>query len=139
MIEPILTAELISTIISFILKSIFLSFVFFFAGRVVTGENTTYSRALLVAVIGSFISEVLHWAFRWQLDNIGLDPNLFWLANVGSALITIIVYIPFFMKFFDAGFWGALAIGMFCVILYLIIEVVIEILGFFLLLVLGGP
>ncbi|MFX1562374.1 MAG: hypothetical protein ACFFDP_03605 [Promethearchaeota archaeon] len=134
MIALILTAELLSTIISFILKSIFLSFVFFFAGRIVTGENTTYSKALLVAIIGSFISEALHWAFRWQLDIIGLDPNLLWLADVGSALITIIVYIPFFMKFFNAGFWGALAIGMFCVILYLIIGVVNEILRRFLLL-----
>lgn len=134
MLEPIITPELISTIISFFLKWILLSIAFYIAGRIVTGENTTYSKALLVAIIGSIISEILHWAFRWQLDIIGLDPNLLWLADVGSALITIIVYIPFFMKFFNAGFWGALAIGMFCVILYLIIGVINEILNRFLLL-----
>lgn len=131
MIEPILTAELISTIIGFFLKWILLSVVFYIAGRIVTGENTTYSKALLVAIIGSIISEMLHWVFRQQLSIIGLDPTLLWLANIVSALITILAYIPCFMKFFKAGIWGAIAIGMFCVIMYILIDVFGDILGIY--------
>jgi len=42
------------------------------------------------------------------------------------------------MKFFKAGIWGAIAIGMFCVIIYIIIDVIGDILGIIIAPLLGG-
>jgi len=134
------TATMVAFAIGFLIKWIFLTIVFYIAGRAVTGINTKGSDALIVAFIGALISEILHYAFSWFIITYGLDILFWWLPAVGSALITFIVYIPLFMKFFDAGLGGAIAIGLLCLILYIIIGIaMIFILAFLVVILLLGP
>lgn len=137
----ILTALLVGLVIGFLIKWIFLTLVFYAAGRLVSGVNAKFTDALFVALIGSIVSEVLHFGFEYliyvAMPSLG---SLWWLPAVGSALITLIVYIPLFMHFFDTGLGGALLIGIVCVVFYIIIGVVMAfLLGFLLILLLFGP
>jgi len=125
---------LIGFAISFLIKWVFLTLVFYAAGRIVSGVNAKFTDALLVAFIGALVSEILHFGFQYLIYVV--MPSLsgfFWLPPVGSALITLIVYIPLFMHFFDTGLGGALLIGLLCVFFYILIGVAM----FFLLLFLG--
>lgn len=135
----ILTAMLVAIAISFLIKWILLTLVFYAAGRIVSGVNAKFTDALLVALIGSIVSELLHFGFNYALSVLGIAlPELF--AIIASALITLIVYIPLFMHFFDVGFGGALLIGLLCVIFYVIIGVImVFVLGVLILLLILGP
>jgi hypothetical protein len=135
----VLTALLIGTAISFLIKWILLTLVFYAAGRIVSGVNAKFTDALLVALIGSIVSEILHFGFNYALTALGIGlPDL--LAVIASALITLIVYIPLFMHFFDTGVGGALLIGLLCVIFYVIIGIAMAFLLIFLfILLIAGP
>lgn len=137
----ILTAMLIGFAIGFLIKWIFLTLVFYAAGRIVSGVNAKFTDALLVAFIGSILSAILNIGFEYLIYVV--MPTLggyWWLPAVGSALITLIAYIPLFMHFFDTGLGGALLIGILCVIFYIIIGIVMAFLLVFLfILLLAGP
>lgn len=134
------TAAMVAFAIGFLIKWIFLTIVFYIAGRAVTGINTTGSDALIVAFIGALVSEVIHFGFEWFITTYGLAALYWWLPAVGSALITFFVYIPLFMKFFDTSIGGAIAIGLICLILYIIIGIAMAFLLVFLaILLIAGP
>jgi hypothetical protein len=135
----LLTLEIVLFVIGFLLRWIFLTIVFYAAGRLVSGVNAKFTDALLVALIGSIISEVLHEGFRYVLVLFGIGlPDL--IAGIASALITVIVYIPLFMHFFDTSLGGALLIGLICVIFYVLIAFLTAFLVVFLgFLILFGP
>jgi hypothetical protein len=135
----LLTFLIVLTVISFLIKWIFLTIVFYAAGRIVSGVNAKFTDAVLVALIGSIVSEILHWAFNYVLGLLGIGlPWLF--AAVASAIITMLVYIPLFMHFFDTSLGGAILIGLLCLIFYVIIGFVTAFLVVFLaFLILVGP
>lgn len=122
-LPPLLYLALLADGIGFVLRWILFTIVFFIAGRIVSGVNTTFTDAVVVAFIGSVVSSFVHLIFHTFLLLSGLSASLFWLPDLGSALITIAVYIPLFVKFFDTRIFGAIAIGMMCVVFYIIIGI----------------
>lgn len=122
LIPPALMGELII----FFVKWVILTAVFFITGRIIAGVNAKFTDAIIVAFVGSLLSAILHWAFEIGLPLLGLPfapETINLISLVGAALITIIVYLPLFMHFFDTGFGGAVAIGILCLIIYVLIEI----------------
>ncbi|MFX1562373.1 MAG: hypothetical protein ACFFDP_03600 [Promethearchaeota archaeon] len=119
--------ELVLTIIVFIISWLIISFVFYLAGRAVSGKNTTFTDAMIVSLLGNIVSSVLSVAFLLfvypaLLPFLGALSALLVLVGV-PALITLIVYIWLIMKFFDTGFWGAVAVGLLVIIIWIVIYV----------------
>ncbi len=114
------------TIIIFFVKWVILTVVFYITGRIIAGINAKFTDAIIVAFVGSLLSAILHWAFEVGLPMLGLPfapETINLISLVGAALITIIVYLPLFMHFFDVGFGGAMVIGILCLIIYVLIEI----------------
>jgi hypothetical protein len=110
----------------FVVKWVLLTIVFYITGRIVSGVNTTFTDAVVVAFIGSLLSAILHWGFDYIFPLLGLpfpNPTIELIAIVCSALITVIVYLPLFMHFMDVGFGGAVAIGILCLVIYVLIQI----------------
>lgn len=117
---------LMGTIIIFFVKWVILTVVFYITGRIIAGINAKFTDAIIVAFVGSLLSAILHWAFEVGLPMLGLPfapETINLISLVGAALITIIVYLPLFMHFFDVGFGGAMVIGILCLIIYVLIEI----------------
>lgn len=113
-------------IIFFLVKWVILTIVFYITGRIVAGLNAKFSDAVIVAFVGSLLSAILHAGFEIGLPMLGLPfahETINLIALIGAALITVIVYLPLFMHFFDVGFGGAVAIGILCLIIYVLIEI----------------
>lgn len=92
------------------------AFIFYAAGRAVSGTSTAFSDALIVALFGAIVNGALQWAFQWilvpMIPHVPLAPYLGGAAVIGAALITLIVYIPLIMKFFDIRFGRTILIGL---------------------------
>ncbi len=122
--------DLISLLISFFVKWVILTIVFYITGRIVSGVNAKFSDAIIVAFIGSLTSFVLHevlgYIFDFVVPTLGLPYSIQLLDLLELAiagLITLVVYLPLFMHFFDVGFGGAVAIGILCLVIYVLIEI----------------
>ena len=111
-----------------------ISVVFFAAGRVVSGINTTFTDAMIVALLGAICNTILTAIFDFifnlpdvvtALTGMGLGPYLGYLGIIISSLITLCVYIPLIMKFFDTGFWGAIAVGLLVIIFQIVLAATI--------------
>ncbi|MFX1476482.1 MAG: hypothetical protein ACFFCO_13575 [Promethearchaeota archaeon] len=88
--------------------------------------NAKFTDAVIVAFVGSLLSAILHWGFNVGFPMLGLPfapETIDLIALVGAALITIIVYLPLFMHFMDVGIGGAVAMGILCLIIYILIEI----------------
>jgi hypothetical protein len=110
----------------FLVKWVLLTIVFYITGRIVSGVNAKFSDAVIVAFVGSVLSAILHWGFDFVFPSLGLpfaSSTIELIAIVCSALITVIVYLPLFMHFFDVGFGGAVAIGILCLVIYVLIQI----------------
>jgi hypothetical protein len=92
------------------------AFIFYAAGRSLSGTTTAFTDALIVAFLGAIINGALQWAFQWILVPL-IPPGLLAayagiLVVVGAALFILIVYVPLIMKFFDMRFSRALLVGL---------------------------
>jgi hypothetical protein len=126
MVIELLDNPLVWEAIAFFIKWVLLTIVFYITGRIVSGVNAKFTDALIVAFIGSLLSAILHWGFDYIFPILGLPfaaSTLELIAIVGAALITVIVYLPLFMHFFDVGFGGAVAIGILCMVFYVLIQI----------------
>jgi len=92
------------------------AFIFYAAGRAVSGTKTAFSDALIAAMFGAIVNGALQWAFQWilvpMIPHVPLAPYLGIAAVIGAALITLLVYIPLIMKFFNVRFGRAILIGL---------------------------
>jgi hypothetical protein len=109
-----------------------ISLVFYAAGRVVSGINTTFTDAMIVALVGAICYAVLTAIFQimeptlvTMLTGLGMGWFAPYLGFVASSLITLCVYIPLIMKFFDTGFWGAVAVGLLVIIFQIVLAATI--------------
>jgi hypothetical protein len=132
--------------IVFVVIWLVITLVFFAAGRVVSGINTTFTDAMIVALLGAICSTVLNAIFLILeptiasfLTGLGLGAYAPYIGIVISALITICVYIPLIMKYFDTGFWGAVAVGLLVIIFQIILVATIYFIAWGVLLILFGP
>ncbi len=107
-----------------------ITLLFFMAGRVVSGINTTFTDAMIVSLLGAICNTVLTAIFQYifamptvqaALLATPVGPYLGYLGIIISALITLCIYIPLIMKFFDTGFWGAVAVGLLVIIFQIIL------------------
>lgn len=122
--------------------------VFFAAGRVVSGINTTFTDAMIVSLLGAICNGVLTFLFNYIfatatvqsiLVATGLAPYSYVLSVCISSLITMCVYIPLIMKFFDTGFWGAVAVGLLVIIFQIVLLATLAIIVLPILLIIFGP
>ncbi|MFX1562375.1 MAG: hypothetical protein ACFFDP_03610 [Promethearchaeota archaeon] len=121
---------LIPYAVAFLLIWLVGSFIFWIAGRIVTGLNAEYREAFIVAFIGALIAATLYGIFYVTLYVTGLQTVYWWAPAVASTLITLFAYVPLCMRFFDVGFWGAIAVGFIVIVIsVLIIAMVASILG----------
>ncbi|MFX1474730.1 MAG: hypothetical protein ACFFCO_04525 [Promethearchaeota archaeon] len=138
MITPIGFLILLAAV--FLVTWLVISLLFFAAGRIVSGINTTFTDAMIVALVGAICYTVLTAIFQYLEPSLVLfftDLGLAWfvpyLGFTISSLITLCVYIPLIMKFFDTGFWGAVAVGLLVIIFQIILAATI----FFIILILA--
>lgn len=140
----------VTAIIALIILWLGLAMAFFIAGRIVSGVNTTFGEALLVAFLGAIINAILHAIFEFAFTYIiilpgPLVPYASIISFVISSLITLIVYLPLFKRFFDVSWGGAFVVGIiafiFMIIMGIISAVLIVVLAIILLplLLLPGP
>ena len=130
MFLPGLIGFLIFLAIILLVVWLVITIVFYAAGRVVSGINTTFTDAMIVSLLGAICNTVLTAIFEYvfampsvvaALAATPLGPYLGYLGIIISALITICIYIPLIMKFFDTGFWGAVAVGLLVIIFQIIV------------------
>lgn len=118
-------------IIALVILWLSTAFVFWIAGRIVSGMNTTFKDALIVAFVGALVNTVLQSVFEWLWSFIPLGPLSPYetLITFGlTAFITLLVYIPLIMKFFDVGLGGAILVGILVIIFGIIIGIATAIL-----------
>jgi hypothetical protein len=140
----------VTAVIALIILWLGLAIAFFIAGRIVSGVNTTFGEALLVAFLGAIINTILHAIFEYVFIYIivlpaPLAPYASIIGFVISSFITLIVYLPLFKRFFDVSWGGALIVGIiafiFMIVMGIISAILIVILAILLLplLLLPGP
>ena len=130
MFLPGLIGFLIFLAIILLVVWLVITLVFFMAGRVVSGINTTFTDAMIVSLLGAICNTVLTAIFEYVfampavlavLLATPVGPYVSYLGIIISALITICIYVPLIMKFFDTGFWGAVAVGLLVIIFQIIL------------------
>ncbi len=139
---------LIFIAIVFLVVWLVATLVFYAAGRVVSGINTTFTDAMIVSLLGAICNAVLTAIFNYIfatptvqgiLAAAGLSAYAYVLSVAISSLITICIYIPLIMKFFDTGFWGAVAVGLLVIIFQIVLLATIAILVLPILFIIFGP
>jgi hypothetical protein len=109
------------------------AFIFYAARRTVSGTSTAFSDALIVALFGAIGNGALQWAFQWilipMIPPMPLAPYLGIAAVIGAALITLIVYIPLIVKFFDMRFGQAILVGLLASVFNIFISSIILVLA----------
>jgi hypothetical protein len=120
---------IVVAIMALIMLWITIALVFFIAGRIVSGMNTTFRDALVVAFVGALVTTILQTLLDWVFTTFG--PFTPWDTLLSFALagfITLIVYIPLIMKFFDVGIGGAILVGLLAIVFTIIIGFIMIIL-----------
>jgi len=120
-------------IISLIILWLGLAIALFIAGRIVSGVNTTFGEALLVALIGAILNSILHAIFDYFVMPLVVLPPPFdtytsIISFILSSVITLIVYLPLFKRFFDVSWGGALVVGIIAFIFMIIMGIISAIL-----------
>jgi hypothetical protein len=119
----------VTAIIAIIILWLGLAIALFIAGRIMSGVNTTFGEALLVAFLGAIINGILHAIFEYLFTYVivlpaPLAPYASIIGFVISSFITLIVYLPLFRHFFDVGWGGALAVGIIAFIFMIIMGII---------------
>ncbi len=113
---------IVIAIMALIMLWITLALVFFIAGRIVSGMNTTFKDALIVAFLGALVTTILQNALDYVFATFGpFTPYDSILSFAIAGLITLIVWIPLIMKFFDVGLGGAILVGLLAIVFTIII------------------
>ncbi|MFX0168881.1 MAG: hypothetical protein ACFE89_05910 [Candidatus Hodarchaeota archaeon] len=119
----------VTVIIAIIILWLGLAIAFFIAGRLVSGVNTTFGEALLVALLGAIINSVLQAIFSFVFTMYFPSvPYADILSFVISSFITLIVYLPLFKRFFDVSWGGAIIVGIIAFIFMIIMGIISAIL-----------
>lgn len=123
----------VTAVIALIILWLGLAIAFFIAGRIMSGVNTTFGEALLVAFLGAIINAILHAVFEYAFMYIivlpaPLAPYASIIGFIISSLITLIVYLPLFRHFFDVSWGGALVVGIIAFIFMIIMGIISAIL-----------
>ncbi len=120
---------IVIAIMALIMLWITLALVFFIAGRIVSGMNTTFKDALIVAFLGALVTTILQNALDYVFTTFGpFTPYDSILSFAIAGLITLIVWIPLIMKFFDVGLGGAILVGLLAIVFTIIIGFIMVIL-----------
>ena len=134
--------ELIVMAIGFLIGWLISAFIFWLAGRAVSGINTTFTDALIVSLIGTIVTTALDWVFINFIDPMfAAIPYWGIISIIVQIIIVLVVYIPLIMKFFDTSFWGAIAVGLLVIVITVVIGIILGgiILAIVLLLLFPGP
>jgi hypothetical protein len=126
--------ELLIIAIVFILGWFITAFTFWLAGRAVSGIKATFSDALIVSFVGNIVSSLFYLGFETFLLPtflIYFTPILAeTVAILVSAIISILVYIPLIMRFFDTGLGGAILIGILIIFIWIFIAFLLFVIFF---------
>ena len=118
--------DIIIMAVFFLIGWIISAFIFWLAGRAVSGINTTFTDALIVALVRNIANTILQWVFTNIIDPMFISIPMWWIISlIIQIIIVLIVYIPLIMKFFDTSFWGAIAVGLLVIIITVVIGIVI--------------
>lgn len=134
--------ELVVMALLFVIGWFIIAFVFWIAGRIVSGMNATFTDALIVSLVGNIISAILEFLFDLfvepLLSTIPFGPLL---SLIIPAIIVLFVYVWLIMRFFDTGILGAIAVGLLVIIIWIGLAIVLSILVVAIFVILGllGP
>lgn len=134
--------ELATMAILFVIGWLIIAFVFWIAGRIVSGMNATFRDALIVSLVGNIISAILEFLFDWFVEPLLTTiPFGGLLSLIIPAIIVLFVYVWLIMKFFDTGILGAIAVGLLVIIIWIGLAIVLGMLVVAIFVILGllGP
>jgi hypothetical protein len=127
--EVVLLGLAVAAILLLFLVWLLNAVIFYVVGRTYSRTSTTLTDALIVAFFGAIVNGALQWAFRWillpMIPPVLLTAYAGIVSVVGAALLTLIVYVPLIMKFFDMPFGRALLVGLSAILLNILISGVI--------------
>jgi hypothetical protein len=113
--QVVLVALAIAAVLLILVVWLLNAFIFYATGRAVSTTETTMSDALFVALLGALVNSTLQWGFQWilvpMIPPVPLAPYLGIAAVIGAALITLIIYLPLIMKFFEMRIGEAVFVG----------------------------
>ena len=106
---------LINIVINIVVPTIILSPILWLAGRALVGkEKAKFTDALWIILIGTIFGSIFSAIF----------------IGIIASIIQLVVWLALIKHFFDCGFIAALAIGMFAVIIFIVIAMILGFLGF---------
>jgi hypothetical protein len=107
-------AELLSTIISFVIHLTVMTIVFYIAGVIVVGKRRAlFSDAFVISLLGMIVGDICILFFRPQL--IGL-------------ILLLLVWLLLVRHYYETGWLGALGVAILAVIVYLVVLFILALL-----------
>jgi hypothetical protein len=106
-------AELLSTIISFIIHLTVMTIVFYIAGVIVVGKRRAlFSDAFVISLLGTIVGDIC----------ISFFPLLIGL------ILSLLVWLLLIRHYYETGWLGALAVAILAVIVYLVVLFILALL-----------
>jgi len=120
--------SLVLEVIRFIVNLIALTIVFYVAGIIVVGKKRALpSDAFIIALLGIVISTVFM-AFLPGLVIFSFDSHKLRFGSGLGLLISFFVYLLLIRHYYETGWFGALAVAILAVIIFIVLAFVLAVL-----------
>lgn len=103
-------AELLFTVISFIINLIVMTVVFYVAGVIVVGKRRAlFSDALVISLLGTVVGNIC----------------LLFFPPVIGLILSLFVWLLLIKRYYETGWLGALAVAVLAVIIYVVVLIIL--------------